>query len=390
MNNGNSSLGVGWGVLTQKRLQVITETLNRQQKLDRQFTFLKRTPINEAGSDAELLGEFQGEIYAADIVMPDQAATVHDIGKFTSFNQEIANLKHGILLGQKQLDELENYRLRGDGASRFMNNWINRRIADLLLGVRMRLEAMIVACYRDNAVYDRYGVKIRGSWGTPSQLKFAVAVPWNNHADADPVGDIQLYMGEIAPDNEAGFVDAPVLSMSRKAYNHMVSCAKFWDRAKIENFGGYALNWDFPVGATPNPYEPRVQLLAEQILKVRIEFYETNTNVKNDDGSTTKSRNLPHDEILVHGPNVWGNSQVLDVGNGVVTESIVNEIIGSGAIGGINGGRQSGPLSYAAPTTIDMNPPGVTIWTVMRAFPRKFDKTATGLIDIGINPTTGV
>jgi hypothetical protein len=384
-----SSLGTGWSVLGQKKLQVILETLTREQKINNRLLFLNRTPVTPSLTDDDLIADFEGDIYAADIVLDDQQAVVYDAGKFTSFKNEIANVKVGILFGQKQLSELDALRNRGDEFARFASRWIARRQAALLSGVRQRLENLIVSCYRDNTKYDRYGVKVDVSWGTPAQLKLVIDTPWNQHDDATPVSDIQQYLNEIAPDNDALFTENPVLSLSRKAFAHMMACKEFQDKAKvIANVSGLNLNFAFPNGALPNAFDPRMILLASAVVGCTFEFYDATITEKLKDGSVVKSRNLPHNEILVSSPDVWGNRECIDLGNGITTESLVAELIGSGVIGGLPS-RSAGPLTYAAPTTIDLNAPGVIMFIVQRCFPRKYNKKSTGLLDIGINPVTG-
>lgn len=388
----SSALGTGWNVLSQKKLQAILETLTNEQKLNNQLLFLPRTPVTPALTDDDLVADFEGEVFAADLVTDDQQAVVYDYGKFTAFSQEIANIKMGVLFSQKQLNELDNLRNRpgGDPLGRFASQWITRRQQALLSGVRSRLENLIVSCYRDNTVYDRYGVKVKASWGTPSQLKLVVDVPWNEYDDATPVEDVQQYLNEIAPDNDALFTDSPVLTLSRRALNHAMRCKEFLLKARgIVMVAGLQGNYAFPDGALPNVNDPRMLLLAEAVFGCKFEFYEAKITEKMKDGSVVKTRNLPHNEILVSSPSVWGNREVIDLGNGITTESLVAEIIGSQVIGGLPS-RSAGPTVYAAPTTIDLNSPGVIMYIVQRAFPRKFNKKATGLLDIGINPVTGV
>lgn len=377
----NSSLGVGVGAaLDSRRLQVITETLNRETRLDNQMVFLQRTPITLASSK-ELMGTFEGETYAADLIMDDQQAVVHDAGKFEFVKSNIANLKHGFLISQEQIEELEYLASQDDAAGTFVNGWLNRRYANLLQGIRMRLEALVVSCYRDATVYDRYGIKIRGTWGMPSELKPVAEIPWDEE-DATPVDDLQLLANEIAPDMDTEFNRA---TMSRRAFGHMIKSQNFRDKARIIVGTGFNLNFDIPDNAFPNAFDPRMLAMVEAVVGMQIELYDAGMRVKNDDGSTKRTRSLPHNEVLLSSTSNDNNRSVLDIGNAVVTESLMAEYTQTSIIGGIPR-RAVGPVAYAAPTTIDLNPPGMTGWAVQRAFPRKWDKLATGILDIGISP----
>jgi len=388
MDKDSSALGAGWGkFLSQPYLQAILETLTNQQRLERRLTFLARTPITPVNNDRELIGDFIGEILAADLITDDQEAIVNDVGKFESYQNNITNIKHGLLFGQKQLNQLNEYKSQGGEGARFAAQWLTRRQGDLLLGIRSRLEALIVSAYLDNTIYDRYGVLISGTWGTPSDLKYVPPAPWNEKADATPIADLQFMINEVGEDLGALYVDDTVVTMSRKAFGHMVNSDEFQKRAKITPSSDFVFNFNVD-GALPNPNDRRIQGLAEAICQCKFEFYETKITEKRDDGSIGKKRNLPHNNIILSGPSVWNNRQVLDLGSGILTESLVNELVGSNVVGGLPNNAR-GPLTWAAPTTANLNPPGITMWGAMRAFPRKFDKNATGMLDIGINPETG-
>jgi hypothetical protein len=386
----SSALGVGWdGVLGQKRLQRIVDGLIAKRTLqnERKLVFLARTPVTPVDNDDELTATFEGDLFAADIITDDQEAVVNDVGKFTSRETSIANIKHGLLYGQKQLNELRSYKNRGDAGAQFVATWLTRRQADLLLGIRLRQEALIVSCYRDDNIYDRYGIKVAGSWGTPPELKYVPPAPWNDPDESTPISDLEYLIHEVGPDMDALFVDDTVVTLSRKLFGHMIRSKEFQTRAKVIPSADFVFNFNLD-GALPNPNDGRIIKLAEAVTGMKFEFYETKITEKRDDGGKTKKRILPHDEVLLSGPAVWNNREVLDLGNGVLTESLVAELVGNSVVGGLPN-EARGPLVYAAPTTIDLNPPGITNWGASRSFPRKFDVNATGLLKTGVDPETG-
>ena len=379
----NSALGVGWSAaLTQKRLQAIVETITAEQRADNRLVFLGRTPITPS-TNKELMGTFEGETYAADLIMDDQAAVVHDVGKFQFQKSNIANLKHGFLMGQEQIEELEYLMMQDGGVGSFANQYLARNYARLIRGIQHRLEALIVSAYRDETVYNRYGIIIRGTWGMPSDLKMDVETPWDDVNNATPVDDLQYMKNEVAPDMETEFDRA---TMSRRSFGQMVRTKNFQDKARIIVGTGFNLNFDIPANAFPNAFDDRMVSMAEAVVGMSFEIYDAGLKVKNDDGSVTRHRTLPHNEVILSSRAVDNNPEAIDVGNAIVTESLMAEYVNNTIVGGLPN-RVSGPVAYAAPTTADLNPPGMTGWGVQRAFPRKWDKVATGLMRIGTSPT---
>jgi hypothetical protein len=73
---------------------------------------------------------------------------------------------------------------------------------------------------------------------------------------------------------------------------------------------------------------------------------------------------------------------VWDFANGIVTESIVADLVDSAVIGNL-GGPQYGPIAYATLANPTLNPPGLTYWGVARGFPRKHLLQSSAVLTVG-------
>lgn len=222
--------------------------------------------------------------------MDDQEAVVHDYGRFSFQSGSIANLKHGYMITQEDIEDLEYIIATSGAGSDFARGWIMRRQANLIMGIQHRLEALIVSCLRDSTVYDRYGVKVRGTWGMPQELKMLSAAPWSDLEESTPVSDLQYLANEVAPDMETEFTRA---TLSRQAFGLLLKSKEFQAKSK------FVMKWDVPDDAFPSPFDPRMVSMAESVVGLKFELYDATMKVKNADGSAAKTRILPQNEIIL-------------------------------------------------------------------------------------------
>ncbi len=166
----------GLSILGVKRINAIMQTLRDVRELPQQLKFLNRTPLVNA-TDGEIIGRSEANVLMADIIADDQKAVVRAAEKFTLESTKIPNLKHGKFISQEMLNLLERINV-GGGIPNDMgvfSDYVNRSMDSLLLGVRQRMEALIVACAIDAFDYNRLGIIITGAtWGMPADLKVTV------------------------------------------------------------------------------------------------------------------------------------------------------------------------------------------------------------------------
>ena len=181
-----------WQLLQAARLTKIMQALQDTRQLPEQLKFLARTPIVPA-VDAEIMARFTGYVTIADLVADDQRAVTYQNSKLSYETVNIPNIKHGQALTQAMLNQLQSI-LNGNALPQDMgifSGYENRVIDGLLLGVRQRMEALIIAMQLDSLTYDRLGIKITGAtWGMPSDLKVTPATGWDTAGSATPVNDL--------------------------------------------------------------------------------------------------------------------------------------------------------------------------------------------------------
>src|SRR5206468_2851414 len=100
-------------------------------------------------------------------------------------------------------------------------------------------------------------------------------------------------------------------------------------------------------------------------------------NTRNNAGTITTTRALPTGTVLLSRRQDEGDGSMMDMANGVPTESIVAGLTGS--YPGLTAGMY-GPIGYWTRRQ-DLNPPDVVAWAVSKAFPRKFQPESTAVLN---------
>lgn len=360
----------GWRFLDSAKINTIVQTLADQLETNQQLIFLARTPVVDADDD-EIVGKFKGQVFAADIIADDQKAVVYESGSLEFVTTSIPNLKLGARVGQGMINRLAKLK-RGLGTAgdlRFFTDWENTVAENLVTGIRQRINSLICAMQMDALSYDRLGIKLtNASWGMPSDLKVTTAVGWNDATNGTPITDLQVLAKETAVDIHGETYNRA--TMSSRAFRFLTATDEFQNRVKGElryNFGTNQLN-------TRDAGAMR-QLLAN-IVDLEIEIYDGTFWERENNGAKTRNRVLPSNKVILSNSGDDNNRNVMDFANGVVTESIVQGLIGDG------GGEQFGPISYYTGDQ-DLNPPDIRAWGVCRGFPRKHRETATATLTVG-------
>jgi hypothetical protein len=182
-----------WQLLQAARLTRIIQSLQDVRTLPQQLKFLGRTPIVDA-VDSEIMARFTGFVTIADLIADDQQAVTYQNTKLSYETTNIPNIKHGTPISQAMLNQLQSFMAVPGGMPNDMglfSDYENRTLDSLLLGVRQRMEALIIAMWLDSLTYDRLGIKItNASWGMPADLKVTPSVTWDTAGSATPVNDL--------------------------------------------------------------------------------------------------------------------------------------------------------------------------------------------------------
>lgn len=370
----------GWRFLESARINKIVRTLADELEAigARNLIALQRTPIVNA-DDNEIVGKFKGQFYAADIIGDDQEALVYDtVGTFEFVTGNIPNIKMGSRISQHTIGRLARLRrnLPANNDIQFFTDWENTIAESLVTGIRQRINQLICSMWLDDGDYDRYGIILQNvSWGMPSSLKIDSATVgtenWGAEATATPMNTILKLVNETAPDTYGQIYNR--ITMSSKAFRNMIKTTEF------QNLAAGELRYNFGAGQYNLRDAGANRQMAANILGIEIEIYDGTYRTKGNTGTITKNiRYIPEDVVLLSNSGDDNDSNVMDFANGVVTESIVSDLIGQGGIGG----ESFGPLAYFTGNT-DLNPPDIRAWAVARGFPRKHNEYATATISVG-------
>lgn len=363
-----------WQLLQAARLTRIMQSLQDVRQLPQQLRFLARTPVVPA-VDAEIMARFTGYVTIADLVADDQRAVTYQNSKLSFETTNIPNIKHGAALTQAMLNQLQSL-MSGSALPSDMgvfSGYENRTIDGLLLGVRQRMEALIIAMALDSFTYDRLGIKITGAtWGMPSDLKVTPGVTWDTAGSATPVADIWSVRrtARVRYGQEYNRI-----TMSTQAFMYMIATTEYQNKARTF----LAPNVSFTnLNAADLTFQ---QNLAANVLGMQIELYDARSWSQGPDGTLISAPLLPITKVILSSTDDDGDPTAFDFANAVTTESIVNALAPSDMIGSI-GGPTAGPISYATVPN-DLNPPQITYWGVARGFPRKHRLQSTAVLTVG-------
>lgn len=367
---------VGNEVFNVVRVSKIFRALQDARDLPGELLFLGRTASVPA-VDEEIMGRFVGRVQVADIIADDERANIYQTGKFAYESVQIPNLKHGVGLTQAMLNQLSSLDASAvDDPDGIFRNWERRTLDSLLLGVRQREESIIMGMLLDSFSYDRLGIKMTNvSWGMPADLKVTASPTWDTPATAKPVDDI-LNLRRLAQVRYGQIFNR--MTMSLAAFTYMIATVQF--QTYMKNLGIFGLS--FADAQVPQANVDLMKRVAQQILGIEIEFYDSRYWSQAPNGDTTSAPFLPITKVLFTNSAEDNNSNIRDWANGIVTESIVQGLVPSQVNGNFSGPTR-GPVAYVTAASANLNPPGVTYWSVARGFSRKHRVESSAVITAG-------
>ncbi len=367
-------MALGQRILSAVRVNRVMSAFQDMRNIPQQLVFLNRTPIVPA-TDFEILARYNQRVQIADIVADDEKAVTYNSGKMKFETYTIPNIKHGRSLTQEEINTLINLSEGGGTASDvdMFANWERNIIDGLLLGIRQRMEAMIIASYLDTFSYDRLGIKMAGvTWGKPSDLKVTVGTSWDTAGTATPVSDVLTLQRLIQVRYGRTFNR---MTMSLAAFIYMINTTEFQNKARTL----LAPNVSWANLSTQNT--DLMRQLAQNVLGVNIEFYDARYYSMDDTGTRTNAPFLPITKVILSNTADDNDAGVRDWANAIVTESVVSRMVPSGMVGDL-GGAQRGPVAYVTAPG-DLNPPNMVYWGVARGFPRVHDPYASAVLTVG-------
>jgi hypothetical protein len=363
---------IGSNLLSTVRINQVMAAIQDVRELPNELVWLRRTPAIDA-VDGEIMARFVGRVQIADLVADDSQAVTYTSGKMTFETTTVPNIKHGQQLTQTQINELVALQTQGADVGLYAN-YEQNIIDGLLLGIRQRQEALILAMLCDSFSYDRLGIKMSGvTWGMPADLKVTPSVAWTDATNGTPVTDI-LTLKRLAQVRYGIMFDR--LSMSLAAFLYMIATTEFQNRARTF----LAPNVSYVNIATQNT--DYMKLLAQSVLGVaEIELYDSRFWSQDSTGALTSAPYLPINKVIFSARANDNNPRVWDWASGIVTETLVGSLMRSSMVGRFPA-AQRGPVAYAT-VAEDLNPPNITYWGVTRGFPRKHLLQMNAVLTVG-------
>ena len=363
----------GWRFLNSVKINMLVRTLADQLEMRQRMIFLERTEVADM-DDSDIIGKYRGQVFAADVIADGQAAATYESGTLEFVNNVIPNIKIGCPFTQGQLNRLNSLRKTATPTVAdldYVNNWQNHTAETLVTGLRQRVNSLICGMQLDGISYNRLGIDLSGvSWGMPSDLKVTSAVSWDTPATATPITDMQLILTEVGPDNYGEAYDRVTMGMS--AFRYLTQTAEFQNRISGE------LRYPFGTGQLNTRDTGAMINLLSNILGVEVEIYGGTFWERSNNGTKSRQRVLPANKVIFSNKEDDNNRSAMLFGNGIVTESVVGNVLGMSGFTG----EQFGPVSYYEGDS-SLNPPSLNAWAVMRGFPIKVRETATAVLTVG-------
>jgi hypothetical protein len=369
-------------LLSAARINAIFQGLQDPRLLPQELVWNQRVPLVNA-LDEEIIARSIETIQISDIVADDAAAVVYSQGKFQYETTKIPNIKHGIAMSQTMMNQV--WRIvsqMGPGGNTLgmfdsFAGWENRTLRMVDLGVRQRMEALLIGMLTDNFNYDKLGIKLSGlTWGMPSDLKVTAGIDWSTSpTTATPITDIQTLI-RVARIRYGAYYDR--LTMSTQTLQYLQATTQFQNQAKLFGWGLVNVTPAIPVQADSTIIEMLGKMLGGA---VKIELYDARYWAQDSNGYTTSYPFFPINQVLFTDSRGDNDARYYDFANTVVTESIVANatqqvnLMSNMPIG-------PGPMAYATANP-NLNPPNIVYWGVCRGFPRKHILQSSAVLTAG-------
>lgn len=357
--------------------RVIDELPDFRQKLPVWASRINDVPADED----EVLLRISAGAAMASLVADGAAATVGQLRPWTLSTSDLINLKWGVNLGQSQMAKLTAAVAAGVAgpALQSFDSALRNILITCKQAVINRRAYLVSAMVQDAINYDANGVKITDwDWGMPSDLKVTLSGgrQWSagNESTAKPVTDVldQVRLGQ----DKYGIVYDRV-TMARADFQFMVTTDEFRTLSSVVFQRADALTSD--IVTLPDNILKNV---AANVLGMDVELDDSTYITTAADGTDTNgNRYVPLGTVILSSKAHDNDNLAWDMANVPVTEAAAAQIMGqnSGMIGDSLAMGTRGPVGFATGNP-GLNPPDITVWSVMRGFPRRFHRAVTSVI----------
>jgi hypothetical protein len=346
---------------------------DQQERTERQRPrlYLDRVPLRDA-DDGDITAIFTENQIAADIIPPNGKARTVAAGQLEFNIAEVPNIKLGAHLTQSDINRLERLRERGQANTandQYLDFW-GRLVRARRESVLDRMNWMAAQMLLGTMTYNRLGVQFVIDFQMPAAAKYAVPIPWSTSATAKPITDVHNQINAVSL---AYGWKANRLTLTRTDFLNMIVTTQFKELA--QTFVGIAATTAINTANLPLMQQWATVLLGGVTIEIDDHVYRTEET----DGSVTPHVNLAVGTGLLTNSADDGNDAIFDFANAPLTEAVVSRLVGMNVD---LGGQERGPAVFATAPP-DLNAPELTVWGVLRGFPRRKQKvvsaTLTGL-----------
>lgn len=331
-------------------------------------------------SDGDFFAYQNERILAAEVTAYDTAARVHSSQSIEVKRSTATRWKHGKAFSESDVKLILDYSKDTNSSykSSLFDAIRNRHLANLLTGIDIALEEVIVGMFLDSYSYNKSGIRQDNiSWGMPGFLKNTPATPWiaANNTSFDAQTDV------------LSFNDNVRIQTGRRFNRMVMTTSLFRAITKSTLFIAAQKQYMASVlfGASINTYNTTAMMaLAKAIFDIEdIVLYDKYIEFDDNTGVITTRQILPNNKIIFMRTEDDNQAAVYALANGPVVESVIGPLAGGGVIGSFPN-TMLGPVGYCTAPP-DLNPATLTCWATMAAWPQKYDILCSGVMTVATN-----
>lgn len=368
------------------RIDEIAEDFQDVRTLPGDLVFLNR--LNRVpAANSELMAKHQGRVQIAPMIATNARAPVFKADKYRVESNDLGKIKYGTHFSEDEMTEwmaLQDSRIK-DPQGILAGGMVPKVVMKQLKGIEQQMEWLAVAMTLDGQLgsgrYNRFGYFMEDvSWGRYPDLKsnFPIALE-ANPTTCKPI-DYILAMKQRRKEKYGKETNRITLGTS--TLRAIYATTEYQTKAKP------FLPVQIDYGSLPLTDNPRNRDLLKMVLEgMEVVTYDTRFWNETDAGTWSSSRfwpNTPTAPIVLDDSADDRVEEVHDFGVGMALEGMMGSM-GAGPGGQIIGGPGGGAnrivsYGYIKP---DLDPPGLTVYSVMKGFPRLFDRASNAVLYVG-------
>lgn len=271
-----------------------------------------------------------------------------------------------------------------EGQSGSLANWLQQKLRFRLAGVAIRRGILKYGMAQGDFAYNQGGYVTSTDFGMVPSMRPTVS-PWINTDGSYP--GVNGGAGTAAtPVTDLGTMQVTAFNLEGRRFNAydmpratfyaMVASAQFQTQARARIAFG-------PATALPDATDPRMIELAQSVLAtadgpVTITLDDLVYQIENTDGTRSQAnRYLNANYVVLSNTEDWGKEGAYDNANVPVTEGIIADAVGMGAM---FGGAERGPVGYFTADLEELS--WLRSHATQECVPRRWFRTATARLTV--------